>query len=125
MGADRSRGKPAGLDRRLFQYFRRGLAPSARRRAVGADIHSTGATIAARNFSSNRHLMSTIGLFHSPPGRKVLGSILGGKIRCRGYMRRRQFITLVAGAVVRDVGLVAGMALLLAVHLPSVTLAQD
>ena len=35
MGADRSRRKAAGLDRRLFQHSRRGLAAAARRRAIG------------------------------------------------------------------------------------------
>src|SRR4051812_12291031 len=40
-------------------------------------------------------------------------------------MRLRQFITRPAGAAVRDVGFVAGMALLLGVYLPSATLAQD
>ena len=40
-------------------------------------------------------------------------------------MRLRQFITLLAGAAARDVGFVAGMALLLAVQLPSAALAQD
>jgi hypothetical protein len=36
MGADRARGQPAGLDRRLFQRARRGMAPLARRRAVNS-----------------------------------------------------------------------------------------
>ena len=40
-------------------------------------------------------------------------------------MRRRFFTMLLAGAAVRDVGFVAGMALLLAVQLPSAALAQD
>ena len=35
MGADRGRGPPAGLDRRLFQRARRGVAAVAGRRAVG------------------------------------------------------------------------------------------
>jgi peptidoglycan/xylan/chitin deacetylase (PgdA/CDA1 family) len=40
-------------------------------------------------------------------------------------MRRHYFTTLLAGAAVRDAGVLAGMALLLAVHLSSATLAQD
>jgi allantoinase len=40
-------------------------------------------------------------------------------------MRRRYFITFLAGAAVRDAGVVVGMALLLAVHFSSATLAQD
>lgn len=40
-------------------------------------------------------------------------------------MRRRDFIRLLAGAAARKVGFVFGMALLLAVQLPSATLAQD
>src|SRR6195256_2930584 len=40
-------------------------------------------------------------------------------------MRRRFFTMLLAGAAVRDIGFVAGMALLLAVQLPSAALAQD
>ncbi len=40
-------------------------------------------------------------------------------------MGRRYFIMFLAGAAVRDAGVVAGMALLLAVHLSSATLAQD
>src|SRR6195256_5664699 len=40
-------------------------------------------------------------------------------------MRRRFFTMLLAGAAVRDIGFVAGMALLLAVQLPSAATAQD
>jgi allantoinase len=40
-------------------------------------------------------------------------------------MRRRDFIMLLAGAAVREVRLVVAIALLLAVQLPSATLAQD
>jgi peptidoglycan/xylan/chitin deacetylase (PgdA/CDA1 family) len=40
-------------------------------------------------------------------------------------MRRRDFITLVVGAVLRKVGFIAAMALFFAVHLPSASLAQD
>src|ERR1700737_2844009 len=39
-------------------------------------------------------------------------------------MRRRDFITLFVDAA-REVGLIAGMALLVAVHLPPATLAQE
>ena len=40
-------------------------------------------------------------------------------------MRRRDFIPLFVGAAAREIGFVAGMALVLAIHLPSATFAQD
>src|ERR1039458_6491786 len=40
-------------------------------------------------------------------------------------MRRRDFITVFVGAAAREIGFVAGMALVLAIHLPSATFAQD